>query len=84
MSMLALIPTNATEIKTDNSDTTTSFYAVKDKNGVHYYGPTGNNLTDKEDVDATHTYEESGTYRVQINGVLERIDTRNYRLYILL
>ncbi len=48
--MLALIPTNATEIKTENSDTTTSFYAVKDKNGVHYYGPTGNNLTDKEDV----------------------------------
>ena len=47
MSLLVFIPTTATEIKEEKKDISTTFYTVEDEHGIHYYGPTGNNLSDK-------------------------------------
>lgn len=50
MSMLIFIPTSATEIKTKDTNSKASFFTVENENGIHYYGPTGNNLTNKTDA----------------------------------
>lgn len=48
-SMLSIVPANALDSKANAPETPTSFQAVEDENGLHYYGPTGNNLTNKDE-----------------------------------
>ena len=52
MSMLTFLPTGAAEVKADISTESTTLCAVEDENGLHFYGPTGNNLTDTNDAPA--------------------------------
>lgn len=52
LSTLTFMPTNAAEVKESAvesvSNSYSTFYTVKDEYGTHYYGPTGNNLSNKE------------------------------------
>ena len=49
LSVLSFLPVDAAEIKAKDSQSSVSFYAVEDEYGIHFHGPTGNNLTDTED-----------------------------------
>ncbi len=47
MSVFTILPTSATQTK-DRAYDNTSLRMVEDEHGIHFYGPTGNNLTDSE------------------------------------
>lgn len=65
MSVFTLLPANATDSKAEVKNDSSSIKAVKDENGLHFYGPTGNNLSDSEKalddvtvIDSVKEYKE--------------------------
>ena len=50
MSMLAILPTSAVDSKAQPKDNLTEIKTVEDEHGLHYYGPTGNNLTQEAET----------------------------------
>ena len=49
MSMFTPLPINAAETNPKATQSSASFHKVENENGIYFYGPTGNNLTNKDE-----------------------------------
>ena len=77
MSMLTFLPTNAAEIKAETPDSFTSMKTVKDERGIHFYGPTGNNLKDEyETLDDVTVIDNLAEYN-KITGNTPKMGINN-------
>ncbi|MEE1218355.1 MAG: C1 family peptidase [Ruminococcus sp.] len=73
LSMFPSLPINAAETNSETTKSGASFKTVKDKNGIHFYGPTGNNLTDKSELPDDVTTINSVSEYNQIAGNADKL-----------
>ncbi|MBQ8538492.1 MAG: hypothetical protein IJ433_02450 [Ruminococcus sp.] len=59
MSVLSFVPANAQPLDEKTKTDSTSLKTVEDEYGIHFYGPTGNNLTDADKLNEDVTVIDS-------------------------